>query len=390
MKILFLTYYFEPDLCAGSFRNTALFYEVIKNLKNTDSLEVITTHPNRYDSYKVAADNTELKSENIIINRVKIPNHESGLLGQVKSFKIFYYRALALAENKEFDLVYASSSRLFTAFLGARLAAKHKAKLYLDIRDIFRESISEIFSNTIIKFSLNVLLKPIENYTFGKASHINLVSRGFESYFKKFTNCTYSFFTNGIDAVFLEQKEALVTDNKKKKTIVYAGNIGEGQGLDIIIPLVAKELHKEFEFIIYGDGGAKNKLIKELEKEKVTNVFLRKPVNRALLIEEYQKADFLFLHLNKYKAFERVLPSKLFEYGTFNKPIIAGVAGFASVFIKNELSNVILFEPGDSKTLINSLQTYEYKEVERASFVAKYSRENINKEMSKSIISLVK
>ena len=30
MKILFLTYYFEPDLCAGSFRNTSLFKELLK------------------------------------------------------------------------------------------------------------------------------------------------------------------------------------------------------------------------------------------------------------------------------------------------------------------------------------------------------------------------
>lgn len=32
MRLLFLTYYFEPDLCAGSFRNTSLFHEIRKRL----------------------------------------------------------------------------------------------------------------------------------------------------------------------------------------------------------------------------------------------------------------------------------------------------------------------------------------------------------------------
>jgi hypothetical protein len=390
MKILFLTYYFEPDLCAGSFRNTSLLNELVNELKPDDVLEVITTQPNRYDSYKVQADDYEVRNKNVHINRIKIPDHKSGLFGQIKSFKTFYEKAFEIAKKKEYNLVYASSSRLFTGFLGARLAAKNKAKLYLDIRDIFRESIAEIFKNPVLKLTLNVVLKPIENYTFGKANHINLVSKGFESYFSEFSNCSYSFFTNGIDAVFLEQNKEEEKELSTKKTVVYAGNIGEGQGLDIIIPVVAKALSKEYEFIIYGDGGAKDKLVAELEKNNITNVYVRKPINRSLLIEEYQKADFLFLHLNKYKAFERVLPSKLFEYGAFNKPIIAGVSGFSAEFIKTELDNFILFEPGDANTLVNSLQNFDYKKTTRNGFISKFSRKKINIEMSKSILSLQK
>ena len=64
--------------------------------------------------------------------------------------------------------------------------------------------------------------------------------------------------------------------------IVYAGNIGEGQGLHKIIPQTAKTLVKEFTFLIYGDGGAKNKLQKEIDILKVENVILKALVSRNL------------------------------------------------------------------------------------------------------------
>ena len=307
MKILFLTYYYEPDLCAGSFRNTSLFKELINQLNKGEKIEVITTHPNRYDSFKVKAKDIEKDGEHIIINRVKIPDHGNGIIGQIKSFKEFYFNALKLTKNKEYDLVYASSSRLFTAFLGAKMARRKRAKLYLDIRDIFRETITDLYKNKVFKLGLNLILKPIENYTFGYANHINLVSKGFKSYFSKF-NTEYSFFTNGIDGLFLSLKKttSLEKTDSTIKTIVYGGNIGEGQGLDLIIPQIAEKLSKDFKFLIIGDGGAKLKLINEIKDRNITNVELIAPVERSKLIEYYQNADYLFLHLNKHKAFERV------------------------------------------------------------------------------------
>ena len=41
MKILFLTFYFEPDLCAGSFRNTPLFRELLRQMNEKDWIHVV-------------------------------------------------------------------------------------------------------------------------------------------------------------------------------------------------------------------------------------------------------------------------------------------------------------------------------------------------------------
>ena len=55
-RIVYLSFYYEPDLCAGSFRNTPLIKELSRH---SDSQKVIielyTTMPNRYSSYVVDA-----------------------------------------------------------------------------------------------------------------------------------------------------------------------------------------------------------------------------------------------------------------------------------------------------------------------------------------------
>ena len=67
-----------------------------------------------------------------------------------------------------------------------------------------------------------------------------------------------------------------------KKIICYAGNIGEGQGLDKIIPQLAKALEKTHQFVIIGDGSSKHKLANEIKKLKLKNVELIPAMKRSM------------------------------------------------------------------------------------------------------------
>lgn len=386
MKILYLTFYYNPDLSAGSFRNTALVEELSKQLSPDDQITVFTTMPNRYESYQVSTPRFDQKG-NITIIRLPIPLHKNDIKGQVYAFIHFFYQVNKQTNSVNYDLVYASSSRLFTAFLGAFIARKKKLPLYLDIRDIFRESILDVLEKPWFSGILSFFLKQIERYTFGYSRHINLVSEGFRSYFEPYQQATFSYFTNGIDRDFLKQHKRENSENHGIKTILYAGNMGEGQGLHLIVPQLAKSLGNGYQFILIGDGGAKDKLKKILLDEQINNVELRSPIPRKDLIKEYEQADFLFLHLNTHTAFERVLPSKIFEYACFNVPIIAGVGGYASEFIVQNISNSIVFPAGDGQVFLDKFKGYIYKREERKDFKQQFQREQINQEMAKSIVS---
>jgi glycosyltransferase involved in cell wall biosynthesis len=385
-KILYLTFYYEPDLSAGSFRNTALVKELARQSITDVKIDLYTTQPNRYNSFKSTAPEYEVL-DNIYIHRINIPKHQSKMKDQIISYKTYFIEVMKRTKTEKYDIVFASTSRLFTAYLGYKIAQRNNTILYVDVRDIFYDTMKDVLKNKLIKKLVLPCIKYIEKKTFNFATHINLISKGFIPYFSSYKK-NYSYYTNGIDTVFEDATEKMSIKNNlpnETKTIVYAGNIGEGQGLHAIIPEIAKNL-PEYQFIIIGDGGAKHKLERALSKHKINNVSLRNPVKRNELIEIYGNAGFLFLHLNDYKAFEKVLPSKIFEYAAFDKPIIAGVGGYAYKFLEQNVSNVILFSPSNASEMIDKLNVYKYENHTRIEFIKKFKRVNIDKEMAKSIL----
>jgi hypothetical protein len=386
LKILYLSFYFEPDLCAGSFRNSPLAKELAQQAKTKNiKIHVVTTQPNRYASYSKFANDFEV-DENMIINRIALPKHRSQFLDQIISFHKYFVEVHKLVSKESYHLVFASSSRLFTAYLGYRIAKSKKIPLYLDIRDIFTDTIGDVLKVPFIKKPLIKVLEYIELDVYRYAKHINIISGGFYSHFNKLKVDNITNFTHGIDEEFLDVKPCDRSEGNRF-VITYAGNIGEGQGLHKIIPQVSEKLGDGFIFKIFGDGGQIEKLTDEIRMRKLKNVILEKPVNREKLVEIYKNSDFLFIHLNDYDAFKKVLPSKIFEFGAFNKPIIAGVSGFARKFIHENIDNTIIFHPGDVNDLVAKLKAYNYKNVSRKEFIDKFLRKNINKEMAASILS---
>ena len=390
MKILYLTYYFRPDLCAGSFRNSSLFEAVLEQIGNEDFVHVITTIPNRYGSYNVEGLKEET-GKNYRIDRVTVPLHASGMTEQAKAFTAYYKGVMKLIKHEHYDMVFASSSRLFTAFLGKRCAAKNHCPLYLDIRDIFVDTMKDIFKDKkAIQIPAVWTLGLIERYTFAKANHINLISGGFKPYFEKYKKPTYSEYSNGIDDVFIEAGKETSRNNSKPYIITYAGNIGSGQGLEKIIPEAAKQLGTDYQFRIIGDGGTRKLLEAKLKELQVTNVELLNPVARTELIQYYKESTFLFFHLNDLDAFKKVMPSKMCEYGAFDKPIIAGVGGYAAEFVKKNISNHILFRPTDVEDFVNQMKSYQLKFERRDEFIQNFSRKSIDKKLAASIVGLLK
>lgn len=383
MRILFLTFYYEPDLCAGSFRSSALVQELTK-YKNIE-VDIVTTQPNRYEQYTQQAQTFEKLSESFQVYRIQAPPHKSGLLDQIVSFMYYFWETQRFVKDKEYDFVFATSSRLFTAVLGAKISRKLKKPLYLDVRDIFSKSSRQILQQKKLPF-LRFPILFLENYAFSTASKINLVSEGFVPYIiNKFPKLLISTYTNGIDDIFLKNNFFKTIKEQNRVQILYAGNIGEGQGLHKILPAFANKLRSIADIIVIGDGGKRITLTEEFKKSNCTNVKVIPPVGRSELIKYYRSCDILFLHLNDFNGFEEVLPSKLFEYAATGKPILAGVKGFSQRFIHGNISNCEVFEPGDLFGCIKAFKNLKLQLSDRELFKSKFSRSKIMSEMSADI-----
>ena len=388
LKILLLSFYYTPDIGPGPVRAKSIVDALVDTGGSSVEVEVLTTQPNRYQTLDISALSVE-RAGNVVIKRFPLPAHKSGMADQAKAFTAFARAVLSSTKDRRSDVVVATSSRLMTAALGAWVAKRSGAKLYLDIRDLFTDTMEDVLAKSPLR-SLMPIFYWLERKTFRAADKINVVSAGFIPHIQNISsNLKLSSFTNGIDEDFLGQDftSAKVTSIP---TVLYAGNMGDGQGLHNIIPEVALPLQGKVRFRLIGDGGKRQLLENLLAQKSISNVQLLNPVPRSKLFVEYQDADILFLHLNDFKAFRKVLPSKIFEYAATGKPILAGVGGYAADLLRDQVPGVGVFEPCDSVAMQASLQRLldGPRIIDRSEFCSRYLRKNIMREMATDILSL--
>jgi len=389
MKIIFFSYYYIPDFCAGSFRAKGLIDALLKK-HSVSSILLITTQPNRYGQ-------TENRSKvsvsgKLTVVRIKVPEHNNVFYRQVFSYMVYLYNSLRLIISIKFsvDNILSTSSRTGTSFIGF-LTAKMTGKTHFaDIRDIFSDNLSSVLKENIVSKIFTKLLSRVESTIVKNARWVNFVSPGFLQFYPRVNAKKINVFTNGIDSVFIDAAGNIPTAVKKgRKNIVYAGNIGFGQGLEKIIPPIAEKFQNEFNFIVVGDGSSKKLLTTEISG-KLNNVSLLAPMPRENLVELYKSADIFFFHLADIPAFRNVIPSKVFEYSVFNKPILAGISGVSRQFCEEHIPGTFIFSPENVAQAINQVEKIkllEASDFQRQSFITEFSRKNIMNKMVESIIS---
>lgn len=395
MKIVFFSFYYPPDLSAGSFRSVALSKALAEKIRPNDELHVITTKPNRYKSHRVNADHKEASGK-IIIHRISIPSHKSTMISQAYAYILYAFPAFNICRKIKPDFLIGTSSRLMTGVLTYISAKFLRRKYYIDLRDIFSETISDLFAlkSNFLSFIFRSFFSFLDKKMLNSASGVNVVSKAFPEYFEKkgINTSHWSFFPNGIDEEFLNFSTSNKNPNKDSTTIMYAGNIGKGQGLELVIPGIAKQLGPSYRFVIIGDGGAINLLRATIQRENISNVKLLPPVSRSELLEYYLEADIMFLHLNNIAAFQRVLPSKIFEYIALKKPIVAGLSGYSAEFLQENIPHAFLFKPGDfvaGASCVFEADNSLVSEADVTKFIMTYSRLTVMDQMANQLINII-
>lgn len=348
-------------------------------------IDVLTTEPNRYETLR-GTNCSEDPKLCVHIVRFALPGHRSGFVDQSLAFLVYAWQVIKYARGRRYDVVFATSSRLMTAFLGSVVSRWKRIPLYLDIRDIFVDTMKDILPS-LMRNAFVPLFRAIEKVSVRRAERINLVSEGFKTYFlRHYPGKRYSYVPNGIDEEFFEFDFRKKEPKDAPLILLYAGNIGEGQGLHCVVPRLAERLNTSYEFWIVGDGGARTKL--QEATKRLVNVKIMAPVNRTALLSLYRQSDVLFLHLNDHPAFRKVLPSKLFEYAATGKPILAGVAGHAAEFL-GRIPNVAIFPPCNAQAALAALASLRIEDAPRGNFTQMYRRTRLMQALATDLLATV-
>jgi len=394
LKLALISFFFPPDLSAGSFRADSIAKYLLEEYPEYD-IHVITTSPNRYQDY-VCDYETYTINEKINIHRINIKKHSGTFYSQAMSFLSFAIRAFYLLRKIKPNYLIGTSSRLMTAFFTAIYSRIFKCKYVIDLRDIFSETISEILSkkSKFLSKQIRKIFFFIEVFTFKKATRVNVVSEAFINYYQNASidKKKWIFYPYGIDEEFLDFNFDRDKRENNDKIITYAGNIGIAQSLHNIVPNIAMRLPRNFKFIIIGSGNGLNDLKQQVRKNALKNIEIIKPMNRKKLLDYYKNSDYLFLHLESLKAFERVLPSKIFEYGATGIPIIAGLSGYSMRFVEQNLKSACLFPPNNYELALECLNSKTKKSdyANSVKFKKTFARRKLMKLFAKEINSAFK
>jgi len=180
------------------------------------------------------------------------------------------------------------------------------------------------------------------------------------------------------------------TDNKnvERLSIVFTGNIGTAQGLEIL-PLVAArikvmELPRKIVFTLVGDGRYKSELKKIIFDQGLSEYFYfidRQPAEK--IPEILSEHDVALLTLANDKLFSMTIPAKLQSYMACGMPIIGSVSGESSNIIQESHSGMTS-SPEDVEMFIKNLLRFSEISKKDLNIMGENSREyyeqNFNKD----------
>ena len=245
------------------------------------------------------------------------------------SYAFFFIQALFLSFFIRPNIIFATSAKLFTAFLAALSSKITGAKLCVDVRDTFSDNFFYFYrwKKRVLLVSLFLL---IENFILRSSHSINIVSDGFrEGFFgcQKIINnrkIKITNFTNGIGPNKVKTIKKYFKKNKKKESntykIIYAGNIGEAQDLKLLIinfnknkKILKKMIDSKIKILIYGSGSQLIFIKKLLEKDKsqkrnlLSEVFSYEGLlSREGIFANFAKANCLLLNLGVFKSLSMI------------------------------------------------------------------------------------
>lgn len=377
MNILLITQWFDPE------PNNMKALSFAKRLRDKgNNVQVLTGFPNYpigkiYEGYKLRRYQKEV-IDDIVVHRVYLyPSHDGNKWKRMLNYFSFGISASVIGKRKikgDIDVVYVYHPPITSTIAAFSIAKKKKAKVVLDINDLWPDSISATGMISNPKW-----LKKIDKWcdkTYRKADAINVLSKGIKNILvnkgvpdDKISVipvwCNEDLLSNKKDEEFyLEHKCA------ERFTVIYAGAIGVAQGLDIVLD-GAKDLQEsipDLQVLLVGTGTCADSLKQRIKDENISNVKLLPAVSPEKVVAILNCADVLLVNLKKDELFSVTIPSKIPLYMATKKMIIAGLDGDGEKIIKDANCGII-FEPGSIDSFKETLtKVYNTTKEERDIF----------------------
>jgi len=258
-------------------------------------------------------------------------------------------------------------SPMTQALPGVWYAKKRNLPCYLYVQDLWPENV-EIITGLNNKYIINSIGKMVD-YIYSNCNKIFATSQSFVNAIcsRGVAEDKVEYWPQYAEDFYQPMESSSTTEipNDEYFNIVFAGNIGEAQGLDVL-PKTAEILKNQktkVRFNIIGDGRYKDELIKLVNDLEVSNYFNFIPRQPSSKIPEFlASSDAAFLGLSDSPLFKMTIPAKLQSYMACGIPTLASAAGETAKIIE-ESNSGLCGAPGDPHILaVNILKLINHDE----------------------------
>lgn len=328
MKILVFSQYFYPE----SFRINTLCRELV--LRGHE-VTVVTAYPQYpggeiYEGYGFDIP-YEKEWHGVKIERVKVPPRGHNIIGLLRNCIGYVVEANRWVKQckEKYDVVFVFEVSPVTVGLPAvSYKKKFGTPVFFNLQDLWPENVHEVLG---IRFPpLTFVINKIVDNIYSNSDKILCASNGF----------VRNLLNRGVSPeklVFWPQfcmepdlAEATRPGIYSEKTfnIVFTGNIGDAQGLDLMISAARELKGQAIRWYLVGDGRARPRLEKLVQEYDVADdvVFIGR-VSEAEANKYVAFADCAYLSFTNNKIFNMTLPAKLQTYLACGAPILAAAGG---------------------------------------------------------------
>lgn len=384
--ILVVSQYFYPE----TFRINDMCQEWVKRGYKVTVVTGIPNYPmgKTFEGYGLTKKRHEFWN-GIEIYRILLIPRGSSSIGMMMNYTSFMVSGMFAGKIKNIKADYVFSfevSPMTQVLTGISFAKKLHVPHYLYVQDLWPENVI-----TVTGISNPVIIKPIDkmvDYIYKNTDEIFATSPSFVDaicnrkvpvdrdkvhYWPQYAEEFYR---------PCEKKAVneIPTDDSFK--VIFTGNIGTAQGLQIL-PKTAKLLKDEkIKFVMVGDGRYLDGFNKEVEKLGVKEKFVMVPRQPAERIPELLAAcDATFLSFQDAELWTMTIPAKLQSYMACGMPVIAAAQGETErVIIEAQCG--VCSEIGNADELsvkIKEMMTADLNEMRKNS--RKYFEEHFDKQM---------
>jgi colanic acid biosynthesis glycosyl transferase WcaI len=376
MNVLIITPFYLPDGGPAAPLFTMLCEELVKR---GNQVTVITAVPH-YPSGKVKNEfkrnrPCETVENGVDVIRVPLPSVNRSIL-PLRLIQLIVYQigATVVGVRRHYDVMFLNNPFFMTGIPLFFLGVIRRKPFVYAVYDVYPDIGIQtgIFRN---KWVIQ-LVTAFEKYCLQKATLVRLLSKSFIPPIigmgipEKKIRLIYDWVDIDLIQPMSKNNEFSRENGLADKfVILYAGNVGLSQGLEIVLDVAARFISQlEVQFVFVGDGAGKRDLLEKTNGKGLSNVKFLPFQPRDLLPQVLASADVSLIILKRGAAFGS-LPSKTYSIMASGRPIIACLdPGSESSELIERSGAGITIPPEDPEALAQSIQKIMEDKVIREKF----------------------